>query len=77
MPDVEVGLGAIVGHKDLAVLERVHRARVDIEIRVELLHADPQPAHLQQAAKTRGGQSLAQAGRDASGDEDMPGQDWS
>ena len=27
VPDVEVGLGAVVGHEDLAVLERVHRAR--------------------------------------------------
>ena len=38
--DVEVGLGAVVGDEDLAVLERVHRAGVDVEVRVELLHGD-------------------------------------
>ena len=44
MPDVEVGLGAVVGDEDLAVLERVHRPGVDVEVGVELLHRDPQPA---------------------------------
>ena len=34
--EVEVGLGAVVGDVDLAVLERAHRARVDVEVRVEL-----------------------------------------
>ena len=42
--DVEVGLGAVVGDEDLAVLERVHRAGVDVEVRVELLHRDAQAA---------------------------------
>ena len=77
MPDVEVGLGAVVGDEDLAVLERVHRARIDVEVRVELLHAHPQAAHLEQAAEAGGGESLAEAGGDAPGDEDVPGQDWS
>ena len=35
--DVEVGLGAVLGHEHLAVLERAHRARVDVQVRVELL----------------------------------------
>ena len=39
--DVEVGLGAVVGDEDLAVLERVHRPGVDVEVGVELLHRDP------------------------------------
>ena len=38
--EVEVGLGAVVEHEDLAVLERVHRARVDVDVRVELLEDD-------------------------------------
>ena len=49
--DVEVGLGAVVGDEDLAVLERVHRAGVDVEVGVELLHRDAQPAGLEQAAR--------------------------
>jgi hypothetical protein len=40
--EVEVGLAAVVGDEDLAVLERVHRARVDVDVRVELLHRDPE-----------------------------------
>ncbi len=42
--DVEVGLGAVVGYEDLAVLERVHCAGVDVEVGVQLLHRDPQAA---------------------------------
>jgi hypothetical protein len=42
VPDVEVGLGSVVGHEDLAVLERVHRARIHVEIGIELLHHDPE-----------------------------------
>ncbi|MBG9885585.1 hypothetical protein ABE10_03070, partial [Bacillus toyonensis] len=40
--DVEVCLGAVVCDEHLAVLERVHRARVDVQIGVELLHHDAQ-----------------------------------
>ena len=71
--DVEVGLGAVVGDEDLAVLERVHRAGVDVEVGVELLHRDPQAARLEQAAEAGGGQPLAEGGGDAPGDEDVLG----
>jgi hypothetical protein len=37
---VQVGLGAIVGDVHLAVLIRAHRARVDVDVRVELLQRD-------------------------------------
>ena len=36
---VQVGLGAIVGDVDLAVLIRAHRARIDVDVRIELLQA--------------------------------------
>ncbi len=36
---VEVGLGAVVGDEHLAVLERTHGARIDVQIGVELLDA--------------------------------------
>ena len=71
--DVEVGLGAVVGDEHLAVLERVHRARVDVEVGVELLHRHVQPARLQQRAETAGGQALAEGGGDSAGDEQMLG----
>ncbi len=40
--EVEVGLALVVGDEHLAVLEGVHRAGVDVDVRVELLHRDPQ-----------------------------------
>ncbi len=49
--DVEVGLGAVVGDEHLAVLERVHRPGIDVQVGVELLHGHPQAAGLQQVAR--------------------------
>ena len=73
VPDVEVGLRPVVGHEDLAVLERVHRPGVDVEVRVELLHRDPQAAGLEQAAEGGGRQPLAERRGDAAGDEHVLG----
>ena len=39
--EVEVGLAAVVGDEHLAVLEGVHGAGVDVDVRVELLHRRP------------------------------------
>ena len=36
--DVQVGLCTILGDEDLAVLEGVHRARIHVQIGIELLH---------------------------------------
>jgi len=60
VPDVEVGLGSVLGDVDLAVLERVHRPGVDVEVRVELLHRHPQAASLEQAAQAAGREALAE-----------------
>ena len=69
--DVEVGLGAVLGDEHLAVLERAHRPRVDVQVRVELLRLDPQAARLQQPAERGGDDALAERGDDAAGDEDV------
>ena len=71
--DVEVGLGAVVGHEDLTMLERVHRARVDVEVRVKLLHDDTKPARGEQIAQARGRQTLAERRDHATRDEDVLG----
>ena len=68
--EVEVGLGAVVQHEHLAVLERVHRAGVDVDVRVELLDRDLQSAGLEEAAERGGGDALAEAGGDSTRDED-------
>src|ERR1700722_4052530 len=51
MADVEVGFCSVVGDEYLAVLERVHRAGVHVQVRVKLLHGDPQASELEQAAQ--------------------------
>ena len=49
--DVEVGLGAVLGHEHLAVLKRAHRPGIDVQIGIELLCLHAQPACLQQPAE--------------------------
>ena len=71
VPEVEIGLAAVVGDEHLAVLERVHRARVDVDVRVELLHRDPQAPGLQQPPERGGGEALAEGAGHASGHEDV------
>ena len=58
--EVEIGLGAVVGDEDLAVLEGRHGARIDVEVGIELHQVDFQPTALQQAANRGRRQSLAQ-----------------
>ncbi len=72
MAEIEIGLGAIVGDEHLAVLVRRHRARIDVEIGVELAQANLVAARLQQRAQRCGGETLAQRGNHAAGDEDVP-----
>ena len=74
--EVEVGLGAVLGDEHLAVLVRRHRAGVDVDVRVELLQSDGQPASDEQPPDRRGGDALAERGDDAAGDEDEPGLAW-
>ena len=38
MSQIEVGFGAVVEDVHLAVLIRAHRAGIDVDVRVELLH---------------------------------------
>src|SRR5581483_9912302 len=68
--EVEIGLGAIVGDKDLAVLERAHRPRIHVDVGVHLEQGDPQPASLEQRAERGRRQSLAQRGNHAAAYED-------
>ena len=68
--EVEVGLGAVLGDEDLAVLVGRHRPRVDVDVRVELLQLDREPAGDQQAADRRRRDALAERGDDAPRHED-------
>src|SRR5947208_2614874 len=68
---VIVEIGAVVQHEHLAVLERVHRARVDVDVRIELLEGDAEAAGLEEAAQGGGGDALPESGGNSSGDEDV------
>ena len=59
MAEVEIGLGAVVGDVDLAMLIGRHRARIDIQIGIEL--ADPHliAARLKEGSERRRHQALA------------------
>ena len=70
---VEVGFAAVVQHVDFAVLVGAHRAGVDVDVRIELLHPHAQAAALEQHADRRAGEALAQGADDAAGDEDVFG----
>ena len=71
--DVEIRLGAVLGHEHLAVLERAHRPRVDVQVRVELLQLDAESAGFQQPAERRGDDALPKCRDDSPGDEDELG----
>jgi hypothetical protein len=69
--EVEVGLGAVVGDVDLAVLVRAHRARVDVDVGVELLERDAVAVVLEEPADRSGREALAERRHHAAGHEDV------
>ena len=69
--EVEVGLLAVLGDEDLAVLERAHRAGVDVQVGIGLLHHDLVAAGLEQAAERGGRDALAEGRYDAAGYENV------
>ena len=68
--EVEVRLGAVVGDEHLAVLERAHRARIDVDVRVELDHRDLEAAGLEDRTERGGSNALAQRRDDTAGHAD-------
>ena len=69
MPDVQIGLGAVIRDEHLTVLEGVHRARIHVQVGIELLHRHPEPAGSEQLPETRRGEALAKRGCDTPGDK--------
>ena len=51
MAEIEIRLRAVLRHIHLAVLVRTHCARVNIDVRVELLRCNFQPARFQKASE--------------------------
>ena len=71
MAEIEIGLGAVVGDEDLAVLGRTHRAGIDVEIGIELAQPHGIAARLQQRAERRRSQAFAKRGNHAAGNENI------
>ena len=65
MPQIEVCFGAVLGHIHLAVLVGTHRARVNVDVGVELLRGYLESARLQQPAERGGGNALAESRHNA------------
>ena len=74
VPEVEVGLGAVLRDVDLAVLVGAHGAGVDVQVRVALHHRDPEAVPLEQRPDRGGGEALAERGDHAARHEDVLGQ---
>ncbi len=72
MAEIEIGLGAVIGHEDFPVLIRAHRAGIDIKVGVELAEAHFEAARLQQRTQRRRAQTLAERGDHAAGNKDEP-----
>src|SRR5690606_36402169 len=68
-----VGLAAVLGDEHLTVLERVHGGRIDVDVRIQLLHGDPMAPGLEQSTEGGCRDALPQAGGDAAGHEDVLG----
>src|SRR5206468_10192207 len=48
MAKIEISLRAVIEHVDFAVLKRIHRSGIDIEIRIKLLEYNTQTARFEQ-----------------------------
>src|SRR3546814_16453363 len=70
--EVEVGLRPVVGHIDLAVLIGRHRARIDVQIGIELANAHAKSPRLQQGREACRHQTFAKGGDQAAGDDNEP-----
>ena len=66
---IQVRLGAVLSDEHLAVLERAHRARVDVDVGVELDHRDLESAGLEDRTQRSSGNPFPQRGNDTTGDE--------
>ena len=65
MPEIEIRLRPVFGHKYFAVFIGADRPRIDIDVRIQFLRSDFQPARFQQSPEARRSDALSQAGNDA------------
>jgi len=66
MSKVQVCLSTVVGYKYLTMLDRIHRSRVDIDIRIEFLHRYFVATCFQKSSEGCGCDTLSQSGNNTS-----------
>src|SRR5437667_6572697 len=71
MPKVEIRFCAVVQHINFAKLKRTRRSRIDVDIRIEFLKNNPQPALLEQGAECGRSQTFAEGAYYAASDENV------
>ena len=69
--EVKVSLGTVIQHVHFTVLVGAHGARVDVQIRVKLLHGHLKAAMLKQRADGRCGKAFTQGGNNTAGYKDI------
>jgi hypothetical protein len=50
VPEIEVGLGTVVGDVHLSMLIRTHRSRINVYVRIEFLQGDAVAVPFEQSA---------------------------
>ena len=60
MTEIQIGLGTVLSDENFAVLERTHRAGVDVDVGVELEVGDFNAAGFQNGPERRGCDAFAQ-----------------
>ena len=71
MSKIQIGLGAVIGNKHFAVLYRIHGTRININIRIKLLHGNFVAACLQQTAQGSCGDAFSKARNYTASDKDV------
>ena len=71
MAEVEIGLGAVVGHEDLAMLGRRHRSRVDVQIGIKLAEAHLVAARLQKCCEGGRSKTFSERGNHTTSDKEI------
>ncbi|CAI8157250.1 MAG: Uncharacterised protein [Synechococcus sp. CC9902] len=73
MTEIKVGLRPVFGDEHLAVLDRAHRARINIQVWIQLQDRNVVAPGFEQPSKAGGHDAFADAGDDTTGDEDELG----
>ena len=69
MTKIQVSLRAVVRDENFPVLDRIHGARVNVDIRIKFLHGNGIPPGFQQTPERGGRYPLAETGYNTSGNK--------